>query len=69
MSDLERPTKVGDLWRKGDRTRGVVSVRENEVYYTTSVGKGVQMRRCWITTWNEWCRRATRVQEGSGSSA
>lgn len=66
---------VGDVVRKKDRIREVVAVGlsagnyPGEITYDTMRDGSPKMQRrsCWISTWQEWCRKAEVVKRGDAS--
>ena len=45
----------GDSVTKGTRTRTVVNRNGYEIEYITE--KGIN-KSCWLTTWQDWCKKA-----------
>ncbi len=46
---IEKSTNIGTTL-----TRTVVRRENNDIFYTS--GDNVKVRKCWISTWMEWCR-------------
>jgi hypothetical protein len=59
----DMPAK-GDKLTKGKLSREVVDVKEGvHVYYRKKPDGPVSS--CWITTWQDWCRKAEVVARGA----
>ena len=56
MRDPRVDPRPGDVVRKGQRERTVSKRCGSSIDYIE--GKTNRERNCWITTWEEWCRKS-----------
>lgn len=68
--DPRSDPRPGDVLRKGERTRIVLSAKPLGAGFMVSYNSGKRTHDTWISTWREWCRGAEVVRvstEGEGA--
>jgi hypothetical protein len=58
--DPRKDPQPGDIIRKGNKQRKVVTVYGNDIWY--DVPGSTVRKLCWITTWRVWARGADVIQ-------
>lgn len=60
VRDPRKEPKAGDHIRKGKVERTVIAYSGGNVEYFNLKASGCRsnIKNCWITTWQDWCRNA-----------
>ena len=57
----------GDVVHRGERHRAVISRHGGDIWYDTK--EGGPLKNCWITTWQDWAKKADLVHVAERATA